>query len=35
MRVLIAPDDYTGTLTAAQAAEAIASGWRSALRTTG
>lgn len=29
MRVLIAPDDYTGTLTAAQAAEAIASGWRS------
>jgi glycerate kinase len=29
VRVLIAPDDFTGTLTAAQAAEAIASGWRS------
>ncbi|MEY3732782.1 MAG: hypothetical protein RL347_141 [Actinomycetota bacterium] len=29
MRVLIAPDDFTGTLTAPQAAEAIASGWRS------
>lgn len=29
MRVLIAPDDFTGTLTAAQAAEAIAAGWRS------
>ncbi len=28
MRVLIAPDDFTGTLTAAQAAEAIATGWR-------
>ena len=29
MRVLIAPDDFTGTLTASQAAEAIANGWRS------
>ena len=28
MRVLIAPDDFTGTLTAVQAAEAIAAGWR-------
>lgn len=28
MRVLIAPDDFKGTLTAAQAAEAIAAGWR-------
>ena len=28
MRVLIAPDCFTGTLTAAQAAEAIAEGWR-------
>lgn len=28
MRVLIAPDDFTGTLSAAQAAEAIAAGWR-------
>ena len=28
MRVLISPDDFTGTLTAAQAAEAIAAGWR-------
>jgi glycerate kinase len=28
MRVLIAPDKYAGTLTAAQAAEAIATGWR-------
>jgi glycerate kinase len=28
MRVLIAPDDFTGTLTASQAAEAIAIGWR-------
>ena len=28
MRVLIAPDKYAGTLTAAQAAEAIAEGWR-------
>ncbi len=27
MRVLIAPDCFTGTLTAAQAAEAIAAGW--------
>lgn len=27
MRVLIAPDSFTGTLTAAQAAEAIAAGW--------
>ena len=30
MRVLIAPDDFKGTLTAPQAAEAIAAGWRSA-----
>lgn len=29
MRVLVAPDDFAGTLTAAQAAEAIAAGWRS------
>lgn len=28
MRVLIAPDSFTGTLTATQAAEAMASGWR-------
>jgi glycerate kinase len=28
MRVLIAPDKYAGTLTAVQAAEAIAAGWR-------
>lgn len=28
MRILIAPDKYAGTLTAAQAAEAIAAGWR-------
>ncbi len=28
MRVLIAPDKFAGTLTAVQAAEAIASGWR-------
>ena len=28
MRVLIAPDDFTGTLSAAEAAEAIAAGWR-------
>lgn len=28
MRVLIAPDCFTGTLTAGQAAEAIAEGWR-------
>lgn len=28
MRVLIAPDCFTGTLSAAQAAEAIAQGWR-------
>ncbi len=28
MRVLIAPDCFTGTLSAAQAAEAIAEGWR-------
>ena len=28
MRVLVAPDCFTGTLTAAQAAEAIAAGWR-------
>jgi len=30
MKVLIAPDKFKGTLTAAQAAEAIARGWRSA-----
>ncbi|MFM1965112.1 MAG: hypothetical protein RL134_837 [Actinomycetota bacterium] len=29
MRVLIAPDDFTGTLSAVEAAEAIAAGWRS------
>jgi len=29
VRVLIAPDDFAGTLSAAQAAEAIAAGWRS------
>lgn len=28
MRVLIAPDKFAGTLTAVQAAEAIAEGWR-------
>ena len=28
MRILIAPDNFTGTLTAGQAAEAIAEGWR-------
>jgi glycerate kinase len=28
VRVLIAPDSFTGTLTATQAAEAIAAGWR-------
>jgi glycerate kinase len=28
VRVLIAPDDFTGTLTAVEAAQAIASGWR-------
>jgi len=28
MRVLVAPDEYAGTLTAVQAAEAIATGWR-------
>ncbi|HXF71815.1 MAG TPA: glycerate kinase [Actinomycetota bacterium] len=28
MRVLVAPDKFRGTLTAAEAAEAIASGWR-------
>lgn len=28
MRVLIAPDDFKGTLTATEAAEAIAAGWR-------
>ena len=27
MRVLIAPDSFTGTLTAAQAARAVADGW--------
>src|SRR4029453_10255298 len=30
MRVLIAPDKFRGTLTAAQAAHAVASGWRRA-----
>src|SRR5580765_2868121 len=30
MRVLIAPDSFSGTLTATQAAEAIAAGWREA-----
>jgi glycerate kinase len=30
LRVLIAPDKFKGTLTAAQAAEAIAAGWRQA-----
>jgi glycerate kinase len=29
MRVLIAPDDFKGTLSAVEAAEAIAAGWRS------
>ena len=28
MRVLIAPDKFAGTLTAVQAAEAVATGWR-------
>ena len=28
VHVVIAPDSFTGTLTAAQAAEAIAAGWR-------
>ena len=28
MRVLIAPDKFAGTLTAVEAAEAIAAGWR-------
>ena len=28
VRVLIAPDCFTGTLTATQAAEAMAEGWR-------
>ena len=28
MRVLIAPDKFAGTLTAVQAAEAVAAGWR-------
>jgi glycerate kinase len=30
MRVLVAPDKFRGTITAAQAARAIAAGWRSA-----
>ena len=34
MRVLIAPDCFAGTLTAGEAAEAIAAGWRRARRTT-
>src|SRR4051812_13473367 len=29
MRVLVAPDKFAGTLTAVEAAEAIAAGWRS------
>ncbi|MFC6345574.1 glycerate kinase, partial [Nocardioides hankookensis] len=28
MRVLVAPDKFAGTLTAVEAAEAIATGWR-------
>ena len=28
MRVLVAPDKFAGTLTAVEAAEAIAEGWR-------
>jgi glycerate kinase len=32
MRVLVAPDKFRGTLTAAQAASAIAAGWRRARR---
>ena len=28
MRVLVAPDKFAGTLTAVEAAEAIAAGWR-------
>src|SRR5689334_6614873 len=28
MRILVAPDKYAGTLTAVEAAEAIAEGWR-------
>ena len=28
MRILVAPDKFRGTLTARQAAEAIATGWR-------
>ncbi len=31
MRILIAPDSFGGTLTAAEAAEAIATGWRRAV----
>ena len=31
MRVLVAPDKFAGTLTAVQAADAIAAGWRAAL----
>jgi len=31
MRVVIAPDKFAGTLTAAEAASAIANGWRSAM----
>ena len=30
LKILIAPDKFKGTLTAPQAAEAIARGWRSA-----
>ncbi|HVB26363.1 MAG TPA: glycerate kinase, partial [Mycobacteriales bacterium] len=33
MRIVIAPDCFTGTLSAGQAAEAIAAGWRAAART--
>ena len=28
MRVLVAPDKFAGTLTAVEAADAIAAGWR-------
>ena len=28
MRILVAPDKFAGTLTAVEAAEAIAAGWR-------
>ena len=35
MRVLIAPDKFAGTLTAVQAADASAEGWRRHSRDTG